>query len=42
MIEEEPRIFEEGVNDMRTWGEKFSQEVIDRMRAEMKKKGHDL
>ncbi len=42
VIEEEPKIFEDGVANMRTWGNKFSQEVIDRMRNEMKKKGHDL
>jgi len=42
VIEEEPRIFEEGVANTRAWGDKFSQEVIARMRGEMKKKGHDL
>jgi hypothetical protein len=42
VIEEEPRIFEEGVANMRNWANKFSQEVIDKLRVEMKKKGHDL
>jgi hypothetical protein len=42
VIEEEPRIFEEGVANMRAWANKFSQEVIDKLRVEMKKKGHDL
>jgi hypothetical protein len=42
VIEEEPRIFEEGVINMRAWANKFSQEVIDKLRVEMKKKGHDL
>lgn len=42
VIEEEPRIFDQGVANMRAWGDKFSREVIDGMRSEMKKKGHDL
>jgi uncharacterized protein len=42
VIDEEPKIFEEAMNNMRSFGEKFSQDVIARMRGEMKKRGHDL
>jgi hypothetical protein len=30
------------MKEVQSWGDKLSEEVIVRMRAEMKKKGHDL
>ena len=39
---EEPTIFEEAAKEGLDYGQKFSEEVITRMRVEMKKRGHDL
>jgi len=30
------------MTDAQAWGDKLSQEVMNRMRAEMKKRGHEL
>jgi hypothetical protein len=30
------------MKDAQDWGDKLSEEVISKMRAEMKKKGHEL
>jgi uncharacterized protein len=38
----EPKVLDEGVSRIREWTNKFSSEVMIRMRAEMKKKGYDL
>jgi hypothetical protein len=38
----EPQIIEQSMNNMQTWANKFSEEVMIRIRTEMKKKGHDL
>jgi hypothetical protein len=38
----EPRILEQAFEQADVWADKFAEEVISRMRAEMKKKGHDL
>lgn len=42
VIELEPQIFDDAVNGLKGWQEKFAEEVIARFRAEMKKRGHDL
>ena len=42
VIQEEPQIFEDAVEGLKGWQDKFSEEVIARFRAEMKKRGHDL
>jgi hypothetical protein len=42
MINEEPKAFSDGINYAREWSSKLSDEVITRMRAEMKKMGHDI
>jgi uncharacterized protein len=42
MIAEEPKALEESMANAGRWGDNFSQEVIAKMRAEMKKRGHDL
>jgi hypothetical protein len=38
----EARSLEEGMARAETWAQKFSEEVVARMRAEMKKRGHDI
>jgi hypothetical protein len=38
----EPKVLDEGVSRIQEWTNKFSSEVMIRMRAEMKKKGYDL
>jgi uncharacterized protein len=42
MLVEEPRILDQGMRDANVWAEKLSREIIDKMRAEMKKRGHDI
>jgi hypothetical protein len=39
---EEPKVLDEGFHRTQQWANKFSEEVMGRMRAEMKKKGYDL
>jgi uncharacterized protein len=41
-IVQEPQILDQSVAFAESWADKFSQEVAARIRAEMKKKGHDL
>jgi hypothetical protein len=42
VIDEEPKALDESMNMAGTWADDFSQDVINKMRAEMKKRGHDL
>ncbi|MEI7805800.1 MAG: DUF2059 domain-containing protein [Hyphomicrobiales bacterium] len=42
MIEQEPRALEQSMQFAQSWRNKFSEEVIGKMRAEMKKKGHNI
>ena len=42
IIVEEPKALDESMAMAGTWAEKFSQDVINKMRAEMRKRGHDL
>jgi uncharacterized protein len=42
IINEEPKILDDGFQRIQQWTNKFSEEVMGRMRAEMKKKGYDL
>jgi len=42
VIAEEPKTLDESIARAGQWGDDFSEEVIARMRAEMKKRGHDL
>ncbi len=42
MVAEEPKALDESVANAGNWGDKLSEEIIDRMRAEMKKRGHDI
>lgn len=41
-IAEEPQVIDASAARMLEWGGKFSDEIINKMRAEMKKRGHDL
>jgi uncharacterized protein len=42
VIIQEPAIFEESIGLSETWADKFSSEVLVQIRAEMKKRGHNL
>ena len=42
MIVEEPKALDESMANAGKWGDNLSEEVMARMRAEMKKRGHDL
>ena len=42
MITEEPKALAQAVNFAQSWAQKFSEEVLTKYRAEMKKMGHDL
>lgn len=42
LLVEEPKILDEGMRNAQTWADKLSEEVIGKIRAEMKKRGHDL
>jgi hypothetical protein len=42
LIAEEPKALEESMANAGNWGDKFSDEVIAKMREEMKKRGHDI
>jgi hypothetical protein len=41
-LEIEPRIMDQTMNFAQEWSRRFSEVVISRMRAEMKKRGHDI
>jgi uncharacterized protein len=38
----EPRILEEAFNQVDVWNDKFAEEIIAKMRAEMRKRGHPI
>ena len=42
MVVEEPRALDESMANAGNWGDNLSDEVIAKMRDEMKKRGHDL
>ena len=42
MLVEEPKALDESMASAGKWADDLSQQVIGRMRAEMKKRGHDL
>jgi uncharacterized protein len=41
-VNEEPAIIDQGLARAEAWSRKISDEVLNRFRAEMKKKGYDL
>jgi len=42
IVAEEPQILDDSLERVRAWQDKFGIEMMAKMRAEMKKKGHDL
>jgi hypothetical protein len=42
VIDEEPRVFEQFVEYLKGWQDKFAEEILGRFRVEMKKRGHEL
>jgi len=42
VIMEEPKAADESMAMAGSWADKLSEEIIDKMRAEMKKRGHDI
>ena len=42
MITQEPIVLEEAFNYVQQWGPRVAEQVMNRFRAEMKKKGHNL
>src|SRR5262245_7664249 len=42
LLAEEPRILDEGMRNAQTWANKLSEEVIGKIRVEMKKRGHEI
>jgi hypothetical protein len=42
MIEWEPKILEQSMGEANTWAEKLTEEVIPKIRAEMRKRGHEI
>jgi uncharacterized protein len=42
MLVEEPKILDESLQQANGWADKLSGDIMTRMRAEMKKRGHDI
>ena len=42
MIVEEPKAIDDSMRDTSGWADDLSVDVMNRMRAEMKKRGHDI
>ena len=42
VITEEPKALDQSMNAAQNWAIKFSDEVVNKIRAEMKKRGHDI
>jgi uncharacterized protein len=42
MVTEEPSILDQSMRNAQNWANRLSEEVINKMRAEMKKRGHDI
>jgi hypothetical protein len=42
VVAEEPLIFQESMTNLDQWASALSEEIIGKMRAEMKKRGHDI
>lgn len=42
IIDEEPKALDESMAAAGSWGDGFSHDVIEKMRAEMKKRGHEM
>ena len=42
MVTEEPNILDQSMRNAQNWANRLSEEVINKMRAEMKKRGHEI
>jgi hypothetical protein len=42
MVEWEPKILEQSMGEANTWAERLSEEIIPKIRAEMRKRGHEI
>src|SRR5262249_1123313 len=42
VVAQEPVILDESATNIETWANKFAEEVINKFRAEMRKKGHEI
>jgi uncharacterized protein len=42
LLVEEPKVLDEGMQNAQTWANRLSEEVLGKIRAEMKKRGHDI
>jgi hypothetical protein len=42
LLVEEPAVLDQSMRNTQTWANRFSEEVIGKIRAEMKKRGHDI
>jgi uncharacterized protein len=42
MIVEEPKVIDESISSAGQWGDALAEDIIVKMRAEMKKRGHDI
>ncbi len=42
LIEQEPRVLEETMTRIQNWADRFADEALSRIRAEMKKRGHNV
>jgi hypothetical protein len=42
LLAEEPNVLDQSMKNAQAWADRLSQEVIGKMRAEMKKRGHEI
>jgi len=42
VIDVEPRVLEQAMTRVQSWAERFSEDIMKRFRADMRKKGHNL
>lgn len=42
LLVEEPKVLDEGMRNAQTWANKLSEEVLAKIRVEMKKRGHEI
>ncbi len=42
VLAEEPKAIDESMSNAGTWADNLSEDVMDKMRDEMKKRGHDM
>jgi hypothetical protein len=42
LIQEEPLIMEQSMAQVQSWGERFQEQVMARIRADMRKRGHNM